>query len=649
MARILSLPVAGLIGDEDVEIVSFDRMLAEAFDRGERLYRTQASAVGAYEQVKGGFFPVGVGWGKTGICLMIAELAWRAGLRKIVMLLPPNLVPGLIKRHVPEWRRRVAFSVPMHFIAGRGATARQAIAASGVNGLYVFPYSLLSATDAMQLLEGIGAQLYIADEVHKLRNPHSARTKRVLHFLDQPPVPQFVGMSGTVTDKKLGDYKHLIDRALRDGSPLPRSGQMAFLWDQAVNADARSPATLTRRVMAPLLNWARTNFPAEKFNADQTESYRRAFRRRLTTAPGVVATGDEEIGVSLCIENQEPERTAGYDELIELMRKVAKDFETPQGEPIDHAIHCWKWLYELTTGLYLALVWQTPEELAKARKIELGRAAEMLALARQHLGKLQAYHKLLREFFKSSPPGLDTPREVGRAISRGDRLPTELCEAWHAVKDADFEGRPERYSKPVRVCDYKMQHAVKWAREAKSGILWVYHQEVGNWLVEVLDAAGLNPLHCPAGADDLIEEVGDPGREGKGDRLVVASLSAHGTGRNLQAFERQLYVQWPRSAALAEQSLGRTHRNGQMAEELIVHTCFLPDFDHVNRAACLNDGIYVQQSLGQRQKIVTCDYYPMPMVFSPEFLREQGANPQMLSPDQRKMLMERFDYQPDGV
>ena len=58
-------------------------------------------------------------------------------------------------------------------------------------------------------------------------------------------------------------------------------------------------------------------------------------------------------------------------------------------------------------------------------------------------------------------------------------------------------------------------------------------------------------------------------------------------GRNLQAFQHQIFAQWPRSALLAEQTLGRTHRNGQKADELAVHTLMSIEFDHVCRAACL--------------------------------------------------------------
>lgn len=646
LARIVSLPLVGVPDEEDVEIFCFDNMLAASFEAGERLWPIQVAAVEAYRSYAGGLLPIGVGWGKTGISLMVAESAYQSGLKKILLLIPPQQVSGLIKRHIPEWRRRVPMSVPFHFLAGRGAKARRAIVESDAPGLYVYPYSLLSASDAVDLLERVSPELVIADEVHNLRNPTAARTKRLMHFLRElDPKPQLVGMSGTITAKSIGDYHHLATIALREHSPLPASKSMTFFWGQILNADAGRPTGHARGLMAPLLGWARRCVPDEKFRSDQTESYRRAYKHRLNTAPGVVATGDEEIGVSLRLENLEPGDCG--DQLKELMRQVKDDMVTPQGEPIDHAIHSFKWLYELSFGFYNSLVWPTEEELMKNRRISQPEAELALFRAKIHLEKLQLYHKLLRDFFKVSPVGLDTPRDVGRSMAmHGDKFSgTELYAAWRSVKDADFDGRPERRSVPIRVDDFKVRRLVKWAKAEGQGLVWVFHQEVGRWLVEAMDAEGLQPLHAPAGADDLIEEAGDPGRGGKGDRIIVASMPSHGTGRNLQSFSRQVFAQWPRSAPMGEQTLGRTHRNGQRADELVAHTVLGPEFDHVCRAACLNDAIYIQQTTGQRQKIVYCDYDPLPMIYSPEFLREQGASPDMLNRDQRKMLAGLFGPQ----
>lgn len=642
MARILALAIEELPGPEDVEIFSFDNLLAEAFGRGERLWPVQVGAVEAYRRHGGGLFPIRVGWGKTGVCLMIAEEAYRRGVRKILLVVPPQLVPGLVKRHVPEWRRRVSLSVPMHFIAGRARAARKVVAESGAPGLYVFPYSLLSAMDAVPVLQAIGPQLVIADEAHNLANPTAGRTKVLLSVLKETKA-RLVAMSASITSKHISDYHHLATHALGHLSPLPRSNSMAFFWGQMIDSDACEPSGHAIKLMRPLLEWAARLHPEEKFRPDQTESYRRAYKHRFTTAPGVVASGEEEISVSLRLENIEPAPHGAR--LQELMDGVEENYETPQGEPIDHALHKFKWLYELSHGFFNSLVWPTPEQLMQKRRVSLEEAKDLLRRARAHLACQQEYHKLLRAFFDTNDdPTLATPRQVGLNISLhgGRDVGDPLAAAWRAMHGADFPGRPEREQVAVRVDDYKVRRAVEWAREFKHGLVWVHNLELALWTVEAMAEAGLDPLHAPAGANDLIEDVGDPGRGGKGDRLVVASMPSHNEGRNLQAFQNQLYLQWPRPARIAEQSLGRTHRNGQKADELVVHTMLHTEFDHQMRAACLNEAVYVQQTTSARQKILYCDYEPMPLVYSPEFLREKGLSPEELTESQRETLARLF-------
>lgn len=647
LARILNLPLVPTPDEEDVECFCFDNMLAEAFDRGERLFPIQVAAVQAFDMVGGGVFPIGVGWGKTGISLMVAERAYQNGIRKILLLVPVNLVAGLSKRHVPEWRGRVPLSVPIHVLGGRSSKVRQQIAHGNAPGVYVFPYSLLSVSDTMDMLAGINPDLVIADEVHNLKNYRAARVNRFVHFMrdrakNKRPV-KFVGMSGTITAKKIMEYHHLLEFALGDGSPLPRSTNTTFLWGQILNADAdgSAPTGFAKSLMAPLLSWAAANFPGEKFRATQTESYRRAYKLRLTSAPGVVASGDEEIGVSLILTNIEPPQPG--HELKGLMADVASGM-TPQGETIDHAIHGFKWNYELAAGFYNALNWPSIERIQAARNVGPVEAELMLEKAKIHLAAKQLYLKALRDFFKSAPAGLDTPREVGSSISRyGSKfVGSTLADLWRDVKDKEFDGMPKRVSEPVRVDPFKVNAAVKWAKEFKEGIIWVYHQELGEWIMEALQEAGIEAEHCPAGADELIESIGDPGRGGKGDKLCVASMTSHGTGRNLQAFRHQYFAQWPRPALQAEQTLGRLHRNGQMADELIVHTNLCLEFDHANRAATLQDALYIQQTTGSRQKIVIADYDPLPLIYSDEFLREGGFQPERLSPSQRETLRTMF-------
>lgn len=634
LERILALPIRRLPDEEDVEIESFERISAEAFANGDRLLPKQVDALREFEAMRGGFFPVGVGFGKSGIALMSSQLAYSNGwATRILLLVPVHLVGSLMKRHIPEWRRRTNLSLTFHVLAGKTREQRSKLAHSGAAGVYVMPYSLLSQPDTVELLQAIDADMFVADEAHRLKNPRSACTKRLMHVIDeradQGRAPIFVAMSGSFTTKTIMEYHHLIDAALKDGSPLPRRNSTAYTWGLVIDSGASPTNALVAGAMGKLITWAHRNFPAEQqlfASRISSDNARRAYSRRLTTAPGVVVTSDERPNASLAIANRDvPEHGK---RLRELMLKVQTDYETPEGEPIDHAIHTYKWMYELASGFYNSLVWPTVEAHAKNRRISEDKAGDNLMRARSHLKRLQEYHAGLREFFKDAPIGLDTPTDVALAISRGNvDVPHSLRDLWRAVKDADFDGRPDRLSIPIRIDDFKIRAVTEWAREFRTGLIWVYHQEMGEWVMEVLEHAGLNPVYAPAGADDLIEDIGDPGRGGKGDRLVVSSISAHGVGRNLQKFQNQLFAEWPRSAMFAEQTLGRVHRTGQEAEEVVVHTLIGTEFDDMNRAATINDAVYIQTTMTQAQRVLYADYAPLPKVYPPGVLKQRGMAP----------------------
>jgi hypothetical protein len=663
--RIVNLPLVLPLTPEELEEYNRTHVMADQYEAGWRLFPVQADSMYGFETYGGLFGPIGVGWGKTLVDFATFGIAWNKGIQRGVLFVPANVLGQLVNTDIAFARSKIGISYPLHVLdSGKSLQTRKDLCRSKRRGLYIMPYSLLSAKDASDNLEAISPQILICDEAHNLAKASAARTKRVIAYITHHQ-PQLVIMSGTITKKSIKDFYHLIKPCLRDNCPLPLSETIANDWAAMIDAAASSadytPPPAGTGPLVPLLEWARTHFGddpgAQRFTSD-VFGFRRAFQERLNSAPGVVTSGDSSIGTSLVICNkpvENYENCEGYKKLDFLVEQVQDLMVTPNGDEIEHAIHAYKWLNELCgAGFYNELTWPEDAVYAERKKITEAQAKDILERAKDHHKAGQRYAKCLRTWLKEKArPRMDTPFLIAGDMARNGatNVGVELYKLWKEHKDLDFEGRPDRDSHAVRICPFKINAAVQWCLEHINGhpdegaIVWVDHIEVGLWLTEALKSAGINPLHCPAGERfNLL--ILDPK---SGNRIVVASYNAHGTGKNLQHFQHQYFLEWPRSAAMAEQTLGRTHRNGQMADELIVYTNQTLVFDQMCFAACLNDALYTHQTTGNRQKLIYAVYAePRPKIFPPSILRQQGIDAIMLTAEQRRAMVERFgNYEKD--
>lgn len=657
--RITALPVVGLPTPEEVESVSRDVVQAEHFERGYRLHKEQAGGILAFDLYDGLFGPIGVGRGKTNLSLLIADRAARRGdSKRSLLIVPPNVLGQLVQTDIPAARRIFGIRVPFIVMAGKDRKARLSAASSGKQGCYIIPYSYLSIRDAEEILTALMPDLLILDEAHRVKNRKAARTRRLLRMIERCR-PRLVALSGTITSKSIHDYHHLANHALREYSPLPHEQVLADAWSVLVDANAgEDPGSSQSGPIAPLLTWARREFPNDELPKG-LPGFRAAFRMRLNSAPGVIASGDAELGTSLLIRNvpvEDPQAVEGYAEVQRLVTQVEELWISPSGDEIEHGMHKWRHLYELSSGFFYRLRWPEVAELVERRRLTEEEAVAYLAQAQQHHDALQEYHKHLRQWLeRRGRPGLDTPFLVASNMAKNGSehvADPDLYAAWRAAKELEFDGMPERLSEPVRVSAWKVQHVAALAaaehaealNEGEPGgvLVWHYHNEMGRWLVEALEAMGLDPLWCPADATrpGSSGRILDPANAG---RIVVASMMGHGEGKNLQAFRRQVIAEFPRKADLLEQVLGRTHRFGQQADELIPLTVNSNEFDHQNMSACLIDSLYIHQSTGSRQKAIYAAYDPLPRVYPPDFLRERGfADVAQLDPAARAALEEKF-------
>lgn len=625
--RILDLPVREPATEADIETFSYKEIDARAYDAGFRLRLRQVDSVREFDRAGGLLAQVRVGAGKTLLSVSIATRALKGGANRALILVPAQVYRQLMEIDLPFLRTKMPIGYPFVGLGGMTPARRKEVI-RGVRrqAVFVLPYSLLSRTDSRETLAAVAPDVVVADEAHYLKNRSAARTKRFLDFMKSRPECRFVAMSGTLTSKSLSDYHHLAVLALGDKSPLPKGATQGALW--AGLLDAMSVATAEKaKLLQPLRVWAAKKRGIE--TPYTVDGFREAFRARLESAPGCVLTrGVDDLETSLIFETIERD-VPTQSKLHELFRDLENKWQSPTGDEIAHAIHLYKWRYELSAGFYYALVWPEPRNDAHREAIDR---------AKEHHAYLQEYHRQLREFLKyTSIPNLDTPMLVGAGIARHDKkIPKSLAHAWQQAKDREFHGMPEREQSPIRVDDYKIKAAVEWAEQLTSqrgntgGIIWVHHHEMLEWICEAIPAA--KPAR--AGEMDILKH------EHK-DRIWVASMRAHGTGKNLQHFQNQLFVQWPRAATEAEQVLGRIHRPGQTADEITAHLLMGIEFDHQLFCATLSDALYIQLTTGAEQKLLYGSYATPPKIYDPRLLDKLGFQGSLKKLEADK-LKERF-------
>ena len=88
--------------------------------------------------------------------------------------------------------------------------------------------------------------------------------------------------------------------------------------------------------------------------------------------------------------------------------------------------------------------------------------------------------------------------------------------------------------------------------------------------------------------------------------------------------------------------LGRLHRNGQTADEIVTYTVLSNDFDDQSFASTLNDACYIHTTAGTRQKLMYASYNPLPVVFPSQVLKERGFENRILTKEEQRRLDETF-------
>jgi hypothetical protein len=520
-----------------------------------KLWRVQAAALRDLFDYRGLFAPIAVGRGKAWISVLAAELLQA---ERPLLIVPAALREQTRDFVIPEMREH--WRLP--------------------ENLKTITYWDLSQATNARALEEYGPDLIIADEVHRLKNKDAGRTKRVARYMKEHPETIFVALSGTVTNRSIKDYAHILRWCFGERAPLPESWHELGQWADVLDVlpedqeDSRSPP-------GALKEWATDG-----------KSVRQGYRDRLVETPGVIATQETELGVSLRILSRSPK----VPEKVELMMaKMEATWETPNGDLITEPIDLWRHMRELACGFFYRWDPAAPREWLDPRKVWKRYVRDTLKHNRRQLDtELQVWNELAQKHGMLRPPrdcDLDEQAKEWLATWRAGLDPNHCfwCE-WECVKHTFKINKV-----PEWVDDFAIDDCTRWLHEV-GGVVWTEHTDWGKRLAEV---SGCCYFGSGKKANKEILTHEGP---------MIASIKAHGEGKNLQKHHhRGLIATPPSSGKTWEQLLGRKHRDGQR-EDAVVYEVYRHAqrlCDSIKRA--YRDAIYLDHTT-TRQKMLYADY-----------------------------------------
>lgn len=552
---------------EFVRILNLPRRPQEAGNLDElianmtRVYRTpigsmtfrwrQAMALKELHDYGGLFAPLPPGDGKTLVSLMAGRVVES---QRTVLLVPAPLVLKTTDQDMPEYSRHFRLAPNIHVVS----------------------YSKLSVAGGEALLFDLDPDLVVCDEVQALRDPGSARTRRFLRFFRDRKHVKLAAMSASITSKSLRDYAHILAITHgKDRMPLPSSWPVLEMWAGAIDSDVDE---YKRIHPGALMDFCEPN-----------ENARQGYRKRLVETPGVVAARTSAFGdgpaPELRIYDVPVERVP--EAVTEAFRKLRREWHTPGGEEISDAKSLWRHCGALAFGYYQKWLWPNDQP------------------DHEWLNRRKTWHKNVRmAITHGSRNGIiyDSELMVRRAceseLAEGGPNGIDVMEAWRqwttVAERYGPDGPPKQvvwYSEEmvalvVAQCAYLMQNA--------KTIVWVRNPELGRKL-----ASGLGVVYFGAG-DEGIEQH---------RQSCVASIEAHGTGRNLQSFHRAIFVARPFNGAHWEQVLCRMWRPGQLypVVDAFVYNHCRELWEVLERSR--GDAAYIEDTISTPQALLRAQFF----------------------------------------
>lgn len=399
--------------------------------------------------------------------------------------------------------------------------------------MHIESYERLGRAQWARFLDTYQPDMIIADEAHKLVNVNAAVTRRVGRYMSARPQTHFLALSGTITKRSLLDFAHLAEWALGDGAPVPLEYKDLWEWCLAVDEESLviQKGWSSRYAPGVLVEFAKNdeNSSGDCDCGGSIVEVRQGLRRRIVETPGVVATAESPIDASLVLDDWWRDFKMSW-EVQQAYERLRAEWVLPGGQLLMSAADVWRHSIEMVMGFYYLWEPTPPKWWLEPRQ-------KWASFVRKILG-----HSRI----------LDSELQVARMYAQ-----SKLYLDWAAVR---YEYQPTVIA--VWLDEQVVQKAVEWVFDAE-GIAWVQH----NAFAEKLEQYGV-PYYGRMGKrrDGALIEDATGG--------IAASIEANKEGRNLQRYNRNLVLTPPSTGLGWEQLLGRTHRDGQMADEVSVEIFF---------------------------------------------------------------------------
>jgi superfamily II DNA or RNA helicase len=500
----------------------------------------------------GGLFgPVGVGEGKTLITLLAPYIL---DAKRPLLVLPA----GLIEKTQRDQKELIedGWRIPRN--------------------IKMVSYEKLGRITGVDEISVFKPDLFIFDEVHKLKDRRAARTRRVSRAMHETPDVPVMALSGTMMRRSLMDFAHVLRWCLKDKAPVPKTIEETEEWalalDDKVDEEMRFPP-------GDLLLFAT---PEERASLDPLTAARRGFQRRLLETPGVVSAlhaNDTDCSLEIrALEYNMAPITS--DHFHTLRRKML----TPDGWELMTGAEVHLHAKQLALGFHSVWEPRPPEDWRSARREWNAFVREVLTYSRT----------------------LDSPEQVALAADTGTLPPgrqrdgEELLAAWRRERDRprDPDQEPFRANVVAQWHDDSALHvAMDWAKKHGPGVIWTEHVPFAERLAQMsgLKYYGQQGL----AADGEFIDDADP------KTCVIASIDANKEGRNLQRkWSRCLYTSAPSSSEEWEQSIGRFHRKGQTADSVEAWVLLGCAEHHKAFTSAIAEARAVQDTTGHQQRLL---------------------------------------------